>query len=312
MAINNSGEAVGNDPGFAYQNGSITYIQPPAANDGASCTDINNSGDIIGTYSVAASLDPFSGPITTHGYLYKQGTYTTIDPPGAIPSSDTPLAINKQDQVVGNYTDASGNGYGFIYQNGNYTTLKVPGATSTDAEDINDKGEVVGTWSDSAGGLNAYVYNHGVYTTLALPGNNVRVGLAINNSGVVVGTTGYGAFVYDNGTYTTLSGPGGAATTLTDINDKGDITGYYFPDPQHVQAFIARPGPSKTVTMSDLVSGQAAAVDLLPAVPTTGGFSQSAISAAIPDSNWSGTLSGALPAVAHDTVIQLMPSEQLG
>src|SRR5262249_31103353 len=65
---------------------------------------INNFGQIVGTYS--------NHNVTSHGFLWKDGVYTTFDVPGAI--STTLSGINDYGEIVGSYTDGAGVGHGFL------------------------------------------------------------------------------------------------------------------------------------------------------------------------------------------------------
>jgi hypothetical protein len=66
-------------------------------------TGINNGGQMVGFYAV--------GP-TAHGFLLSDGSYTTIDVPGA---TFTYLdSINNVGQLVGHYIDGSGMVHGFL------------------------------------------------------------------------------------------------------------------------------------------------------------------------------------------------------
>ena len=94
---------------------------------------INNSGQIVGNYT--------DNNGTVHGFLYSNGTYTTLDNPSG---ATVPLGINNLGQIVGEYGDASGTVHGFLYSNGTYTTLDDPLANLTGngngtlAQGIND------------------------------------------------------------------------------------------------------------------------------------------------------------------------------
>jgi probable HAF family extracellular repeat protein len=85
---------------------------------------------------------------TRHGFLLDQGSYTTLDVPGA--HWTHALGINDAGQVVGWYWDAIGD-HGFLFAQGSYTTLDVPGAISTGANGINASGQIVGYYVDAAG-----------------------------------------------------------------------------------------------------------------------------------------------------------------
>jgi len=66
---------------------------------------INARGDIVGQYSAGGS---------NHGFLLdKEGSFTTIDVPGA--SSTSALGINPRGDIVGDYS-AGGISHGFLAQ----------------------------------------------------------------------------------------------------------------------------------------------------------------------------------------------------
>jgi probable HAF family extracellular repeat protein len=86
---------------------------------------------------------------TSHGFLLEQGSYTTLDVPGALYTYAS--GINASGQIVGTYYDAAKRIHGFLLDQGNYSTLDVPGSTWTQAHAINDSGQIVGSYSDGAG-----------------------------------------------------------------------------------------------------------------------------------------------------------------
>jgi probable HAF family extracellular repeat protein len=65
---------------------------------------INQSGQIVGDYVDAAGND--------RGFLYSDGRYTTIDPPGA--TWTEAYGVNAQGEIVGTYIGANGTVYGFL------------------------------------------------------------------------------------------------------------------------------------------------------------------------------------------------------
>jgi len=73
---------------------------------------INNAGQIVGQYNDASN--------TPHGFLLDvDGSYTTLDVPGAIRSTSAG-GINDAGQIVGNYrdADAAGTYHGFVATSG--------------------------------------------------------------------------------------------------------------------------------------------------------------------------------------------------
>jgi hypothetical protein len=74
---------------------------------------INDNGDVVGWYTLPNSSN-------NHGFLRHNGSFTTIDYPGA---TDTVLVgINKAGTIVGN----EDTNYGFIYKNGTFSLYSAP------------------------------------------------------------------------------------------------------------------------------------------------------------------------------------------
>jgi len=98
-------------------------------------SSVNDRGQALGVYEDGAGI--------LHGYLLWNGTFTTIDAPGA-GSETVPLGINNRGDTVGGYADAARTIHGFLLRNGTFTTIDAPGAPSgTVATDINDRGDIL-------------------------------------------------------------------------------------------------------------------------------------------------------------------------
>jgi probable HAF family extracellular repeat protein len=228
----------------------VTTLDDPFANGGTSAYGINNTGQIVGSYSVVGV-----SPITHQGYgfLYNRqdGTYTTLEDPhtfhGGVAPGTSAQGINDLGQVVGDYAglyNGVGGTHGFFYSSGTYTTLDDPlaGPLGTFAYGINNAGQIVGYYITGSGVdrvNHGFLYSNGTYTTLddPLAGPLGTFAYGINNAGQIVGSyndaSGVGShgFLYSvsSGTYTTLDDPAGTVTVATGINDLGQIVGYYFP-----------------------------------------------------------------------------------
>jgi probable HAF family extracellular repeat protein len=96
----------------------------PLATNSTQALDINNAGQIVGTYNDAAG---------SHSFLYSGGTFTTIDAPSGTDTVAT--GINDLGQIVGVYSNGSVQ-HRFLYSAGAYITLDAPFAVS----DINHSG----------------------------------------------------------------------------------------------------------------------------------------------------------------------------
>jgi probable HAF family extracellular repeat protein len=165
-------------------------------------------------------------------------TFTTIDVPGSF-STDA-AGINDMGQIVGSFTDASGQ-HGYLLSDGSFTTIDVPGSFSTDAGGINNAGQIVGSFTDAIftpGNLgHGYLLSDGSFTTIDVPGSTDAATNArdINNVGQIVGRfanpSAHGflfktvAFLLSGGNFTTIDVPGStdASTDAAGINDMGQI-----------------------------------------------------------------------------------------
>jgi probable HAF family extracellular repeat protein len=233
-------------------------LDATGANAGTSAYDINNAGQIVGSYTfVPGGLFPTQ----KYGFIYnpQDGTYTGLnDPFSAVFTSAQ--GINDVGQVVGHYL-AAGLYHGFLYSGGTYTTLDAPGATQTQAYGINNVGlgQIVGAYSD--GSVNhGFTYDGSTYTTLDDPfGTNGTQLLGINNLGQIVGSyidaSGHShGFLYSGGGFTTLDDPSGTDTVATGINELGQIVGHYSNGSvQH--SFLYSAGAYITLDDTLLVSG---------------------------------------------------------
>src|ERR1700730_2389599 len=103
--------------------------------------------------------------------------FKTIDVPAAFGSQTQPYGINPQGDIVGYYSDSSGNTHGFLLSRGKFTTIDVPGAGAplyTEPYGINPQGDIVGYYSDSSG-VHGFLLSKGLlrkgrFTTFDVPG----------------------------------------------------------------------------------------------------------------------------------------------
>ena len=112
-----------------------TTLVGPSGSGDALPNGINNQGQIVGSYNDA---------ITTHGFLYLAGAYTTVDDPVSRGEFTVANGINESGQIVGYYLDGNGDKHGFLDSGGTYTTLDYPSARQTFAQGINDAGQMGG------------------------------------------------------------------------------------------------------------------------------------------------------------------------
>jgi uncharacterized membrane protein len=207
------------------QNVSYSYtkiVAPFAGTDQTLAFGINDSGAIVGSYHAIGS----------HGFLLKNGSFTSVDPPGATDAAA--FGINSRGDIVGGYESNSGI-HGFLLRDGLFTTLDAPclHSTGTRAIGINSSGQIVGfCFTDDAVGIHGFSLYHGQYSIIDFPGVGGATVLGINSQGQITGTYGGAdgfihAFILDRGIFTTIVNPDPTATeTLAQgINDRGQIAG---------------------------------------------------------------------------------------
>ena len=217
---------------------------------------INDAGEIVGYY------ESFR-PVFTMGFLFQNGTFTTINIPDA--NYTVVDGINSAGQIVGYYADGFTKVHGFIYDHGSFTSVDIPNAEGTWVTGINSKGQAVGYYSDVFSVFHGFLYDHGTTVTLDDPNagalGSTRL-LGINTAGQVVGQTsspiaGARGFVYQNGQFSTVTDPANNTTPMpAAINDVGEIAGSavlnnvtygfvstdenftYFRDPAHTDTIV--------------------------------------------------------------------------
>lgn len=205
-AVNNTGQVVGSctDGGFIRdRKGNLTILNFPGA-DGTVALGINDLGHVVGQYwgdSFGQGLQSF------HGFVWKNGDYTTVDAPFSEAMATTLSGINNAGQIIGTYFhhrpgSSDINEYDsevpFFDDNGNFTELNFPGAqipfccgAQTFPMDINNLGQVVGSTYSSEGKLQFFLLNDGTYFRITgLPDNVVDFAdsWGINDRSEIVGT----------------------------------------------------------------------------------------------------------------------------
>ena len=148
-------DAKGNNHGYEYtiSGNSFSRVTDPS-DPGASLTAaaINNHGDVAGFYSDAAGK--------TDGFLKTAGgQFTSLAFPGA--SATNAFGVNDNDEVVGTYTDGTGNSataHGFTWTPGSgFATVDDPhGIGATTINGVNDRGDLVGFYTDAKGNTDGF------------------------------------------------------------------------------------------------------------------------------------------------------------
>lgn len=138
-------------------------------------SDINSSGQIVGTYFTAGGQ---------RGFLLNGGVYTTLHVPGS--NKTIAAGINDSGDIVGGFADAWGE-HGFLLKGGTYVQLDFPGAVATGATGINSSGQIAGTYVDTNRGTHGFLLSDGVYTAVDVPGSPLTRIFGINDLGQLVG-----------------------------------------------------------------------------------------------------------------------------
>ena len=167
-AINDGGLIVGSygdpiSPTFSHgflrdTGGNFTTIDDPnmAVNsfgeEYTGLSDINNLGQIVGSYSDAAG---------SHGFLRSPtGVFTTVDDPDGNPGTTSVSGINNLGVMVGTFSDNSGM-HSFVRSadGSTYMTIDDPSGFETSIFGINDSGEIVGSYftSLSSGEMSGFI-----------------------------------------------------------------------------------------------------------------------------------------------------------
>jgi probable HAF family extracellular repeat protein len=188
---------------------------------------INARGDVVGRY------DDFNGVV--HGFLLRNGTFTTIDVPGA--SFTSARAINARGDIAGRMQDAGGIDHAFLLHDGQFTQIDFPGAVSTIGRGINNAGDVTGNYIDSSGTEIGFVFQDGKFRSVLADPCSSDVWSAMDNGRVLLGDNCAGSdqalygFLQDKkGKFRTISFPSGGSFPCTGprwINERGEIAGLY-------------------------------------------------------------------------------------
>jgi hypothetical protein len=174
LIVGQYGAANGTTPGFIYNDGSYTTLNPVAPVGGVlvvNAQGINNNGIVAGFYSTDDTTTPIDGNEPQHGFLYNMNTghYTLVADP-TVPSGDTfftvqLLGINDKGIVSGYVQDTNGDQFGLLYNinTNTYTYLNDPdaalinGVQMTQITGINNSGEITGFYINSSGFAEGFV-----------------------------------------------------------------------------------------------------------------------------------------------------------
>ena len=226
-----------------------TTIQYPGSTSTAA-RGINNSGDIVGTYTCAvACINPVTGETSTpgtHGFLLQDGVYTRIDVPGG--TATVARGIGEQRMIVGQYAVGAVT-HGFAYFAGFYLypidvpteAFDHPGSPlrNTLAVRISPEGDIVGCFhEDVQTTMHGWLLHNGKLSVLVTPhsaGDRTSHDPDTMNNGVAstgeivgfYGSSGVSYIARNNVVVTTFTFDGNLFTLAWDVNARGDIVGVH-------------------------------------------------------------------------------------
>jgi uncharacterized membrane protein len=103
---------LGKEHGYLLSHGVANVIDFPGAQS-TQAWGINLEGDIVGSYTVPVTTNPYSSTYY-YGFLLHRGSFATINPPGGSSAFDgantAALGINDLGEIVGYYQRATGTG----------------------------------------------------------------------------------------------------------------------------------------------------------------------------------------------------------
>jgi hypothetical protein len=237
---------------------------------GSSAGDINNNGQILGSYS---GSDP-SLNNASQGFRLGQGAFNTIDFPGA--TQTVPSGFNDADKIVGQYVDSSGTRRSFVLYGGNFGTFALAGATQTYVVDTDNIGHIIGSYVDTEGTFHGFLWYRGttIYDIVAFPGAVWTEPLGIYDQLNLVGRYSKSGppYVWEgfvmkgsprlSGSYTPINVPGALATHATDLNAKGIIIGWYEDSANLIHSFVLSEGNFSTIDFPGAPAGTTLAFGL--------------------------------------------------
>lgn len=196
LGINNHGQVVGlsttaaGEPhAFVWARGQMTDLAPLVT-----ASDINDHGQIVGSYRPAGEDDP-------HAYLYQLRSGRRTDLGTLYGWFSEATAVNQRGQVVGylGVRTVPGPNSAFSWSKDHMTDLGTRGGEFSQALGVNDRGTVVGVVDVPSAGGRGFLWRGGVMTTLGvLTEGGMFGGIAndVNDHGVIVGSSGVGPETY--------------------------------------------------------------------------------------------------------------------
>ena len=223
-------------------------------------TAITPSGEIVGRYNTADGKQ--------HGFVLRDGVFTSVDVPGAAFSTDVAW-VNASGEIVGGYGDSRG-GHAYVLKGGTFTTIDFPSATPvcTAGFGISNAGDVVGVefaCNDFLHG-HGYLFSRGQFTLIDVPGAMGTFPTMVIDSTRIVGTY-FGSdgvfhgFLRQAGNFTTIDVPNSTFTWITGISSEGAIVGFYNSQDGNQHGFVLRDGEFISIDIPGATSSEGNGID---------------------------------------------------
>jgi probable HAF family extracellular repeat protein len=240
-----SAKGVQTTTGFLYNAAGRMDTFIPRGVNYLQAVGVNSNQQVVGAYRDASNV--------WHGFLYKKGKFTPLDPAGS--TLTFVWGINNAGQAVGSFQDAATpSNHGFLYSPPSFFTLNDPAVTPagfTAAFGINSLGDVAGLFSN--GVIHGYTNIGGNYATIDPPGSIETHALAINTADAVAGffydsSSRTHGFLYRPGVgYTVIDPPGSTFSVADGINDAGQVVGYFTDGAGNYHGYVYTSGTYTTL-----------------------------------------------------------------
>lgn len=175
--------------GFIQSHGVWTSYKDPELRKGTS-----NITELLGISDADLAVGFYQDQNqVNHAFELDAGTgkFHNLLPPGLNGSAEA-TGINGKGDIVGYFTNASGNQVGFLLKGSNYTIFSVPGAKATQALSVQWQDQISGSYQDTSGNTHGFVLTNPLtsqqWTTVDEPdATGPTVVTGINNHHYIVG-----------------------------------------------------------------------------------------------------------------------------
>jgi hypothetical protein len=175
------------------------------------------------------------GDAQEHGYTLRDGTFTSIDFPGAVGTDGDGIGPNGE--VVGQWFDQAGQAHGYVLdKQGKFTQVDVPGYQTLVTQITS--GRMIGDYTKDFTTVHGFVVKNGKFQSIDFPAYGVFPACqtsfvsGLNPEGDIVGGCIRGfldenGWLVKDGEYVPINYPNSLSTYANGINPQGQIVGRY-------------------------------------------------------------------------------------